>query len=114
MIINTENRGGCVVASVAGDVTHAVSGEFQSALLGALGEADGVVLDLMGVGILTSAGLRTLLLLHREAVKSKKRVVLAAVPAGVRDVMEVTGFWEQFETAEKVGDAVASLGGAGV
>ena len=98
-----------VVAEVTGDITHANAGEFQTGLLSALGSAGGLVLDFSGIGLLTSAGLRTLLLLYREAQASGKHLVLAAVPDGVRDVMSVTGFWEQFIAYGTVETAVASI-----
>lgn len=106
MTITAEKIGSAVVARVCGDVTHATSGEFQAKLLGAVQEGCGVVLDLSGVGILTSAGLRALLLLHREAGVARKKVFLAAVPVGVKDVMEVTGFWDHFRAEGSVEDAL--------
>ncbi len=100
------------VASVTGDITHAVSPEFQSTLLEALKSSGGLVLDCSGIGMFTSAGLRVLLLLHREAVASGGCLILAEVPAAVRDVMEVTGFWEQFLSSPTVGEAIAALPGS--
>lgn len=98
------------VASVTGNITHAVSGEFQSTLLAALVESPALVLDCSGIVMLTSAGLRVLLLLHREASASGKRLSLASVPPAVRDVMEVTGFLDQFQSHPTVADAVAATG----
>ncbi|NTV02085.1 MAG: STAS domain-containing protein [Chlorobiaceae bacterium] len=97
------------VATITGDITHAVTGEFQAGLLSAFGSAGGLVLDFAGIGLLTSAGLRTLLLLYREARQSGKNFVLAAVPDYVRDVMSVTGFWEQFVAYDTVEQAVAAI-----
>jgi len=96
------------VAAVSGDITHAVSAEFQSTLLAALQKSPALVLDCSGVNMLTSAGLRALLLLHREASASGRRLALTAVPPAVRDVMEVTGFWDQFLTFPSVDEAVAA------
>ena len=94
------------VVAVTGDITHAVSSEFQSKLLEALKAAGGLVLDCSGIGMFTSSGLRSLLLLHREASGSGKAFVLAAVPPAVRDVMEVTGFWDQFLALPTVAEAI--------
>jgi anti-sigma B factor antagonist len=109
MNLSISNRQQAAVAAVTGDVTHAVSAEFQSTLLSALRESPALVLDCSGVNMLTSAGLRALLLLHREAAASGRRLALAAVPPSVRDVMEVTGFWDQFLAFSSVDDAVAAV-----
>ncbi len=97
------------IAAITGDITHAVSDEFQSTLLGWLKESPALILDCSGVNMLTSAGLRALLLLHREASASGKRLALASVPPGVRDVMDVTGFLDQFELHRTVADALAAI-----
>ena len=102
------------MAAVTGDVTHAVSAEFQSSLLEALKGSGGLVLDCSGIGMFTSSGLRSLLLLHREASGSGKPFILAAVPPALRDVMEVTGFWDQFFSSPTVDEALAAIGGSTV
>ncbi|MEI6034258.1 MAG: STAS domain-containing protein [Verrucomicrobiae bacterium] len=108
MTITTTTLHHAAIAAVAGDITHAVADEFQSALLSGLKGSDALVIDCSGVNVLTSAGLRTLLLLHREASTSGKRLALASLPPGVRDVMDVTGFLDQFLTCASVADAVAA------
>ncbi|MFZ4537586.1 STAS domain-containing protein [Propionivibrio sp.] len=93
------------IAAIDGDVTHANAGKFLEQLLAELLTAKALVLDFSNLNLLTSAGLRALLLLHREAENSKHYLVLAAVPPGVRDVMEVTGFWDQFAISLSVKEA---------
>ncbi|NTU67534.1 MAG: STAS domain-containing protein [Chlorobiaceae bacterium] len=109
MNITISPSGKALVAAVTGDITHAVAGEFEAGLFSALGSAGGLVLDFEGIGLLTSAGLRTLLLLYRESRQAGKKLVLAAVPDSVKDVMSVTGFWEQFITYGTVENAVAAI-----
>jgi len=108
MNLSIENHQHAAVVAVTGDITHAVSGEFQATLLSALKGTGALVVDCTGVNMMTSAGLRALLLLHREASASGKLLVLACVPPGVRDVMEVTGFWDQFLALATVADALAA------
>ena len=109
MKIATTPTPSATIVSLEGDITHAVSEEFQSTLLGALSSAPALVLDCAKLNLLTSAGLRTLLLLHREAVSASKTVSLAAVPTAVRDVMEVTGFWHHFSSYPTTEAALAAL-----
>lgn len=100
------------VARACGDVTHAAAADFQSRLAEALGATRALVLDFSGLGLLTSAGLRALLMLHRQAAGAGRSLVLAAVPAGVREVMEVTGFWEHFAHQPSVDAARVALAGS--
>lgn len=99
------------VAQPSGDITHAAAADFQSRLVEALGATRALVLDFSRLGLLTSAGLRALLMLHRQAHGAGRTLVLAAVPAGVREVMEVTGFWEHFVHQPSVDAARAALAG---
>lgn len=69
-----------------------------------------LVLDLGGVSYMSSAALRTLLLLYRE-VKScyDCHLVLAAASERLRDVMEITGFIDEFELYPTVENALRAL-----
>jgi len=69
-----------------------------------------IVLDLGGVSYMSSAALRTLLLLYREVRACYDcHLVLAAASERLRDVMEITGFIDQFELYSSVGDALTAL-----
>ena len=109
MNITTSSLPATTLVSLQGDITHAVSAEFQSSLLGALSTAPALLLDCSELNLLTSAGLRALLLLHREANAGGKSVCLVAVPSAVRDVMEVTGFWQHFTSYSTMEEALATL-----
>ncbi len=109
MNITVSQEGSTAVAVITGDITHAVAGELQEKLLALLLSVEDLVLDFGGIGILTSAGLRMLLLLYREAQGGRKKLLLAAVPESVQDVMTVTGFWDQFLTCKSVNDAMERI-----
>lgn len=100
------------VAAITGDITHSVATELQQRLIEALTSTPVLILDFSQLRMLTSAGLRALLLLHRQAAAADRRLILAAAPAGVRDVMEVTGFWDQFLHFPSLAEARVA-GGAG-
>lgn len=106
MEINVYQEGSTAIASLRGDITHAVAGEMQERLLVALGQAAVLVLDFGSIGLLTSAGLRALLLLYREAMAGGKKLILAAVPEAIEDVMTVTGFRDQFVLCTSVDEAI--------
>jgi anti-sigma B factor antagonist len=106
------------VLTVTGDLDATIAAGIQHELLAGLppraGGADpGVVLDLSGVGHLSSAGLRSLLILHRHAERDGTRLVLTGLAPPVREVLSATGFLRFFRTAPTVGDACALLRGDG-
>lgn len=113
MNLSISDHSGTAMAAVSGDITHAVSEEFHSNLLLALRGSRALVLDCGTLNMLTSAGLRALLLLHREAAASGKPFVLAAVPPSVRDVMEVTGFWQHFTSLPTTAGALEAVAANG-
>ena len=112
MNITITRNASITVAAISGDITHATAPEFQKSLLHELTETKALVLDFSELNLLTSSGLRVLLLLHRAAADGDCRLVLAAVPEPVRDVMEITGFWDQFGHYPSPADACAALTGS--
>jgi anti-sigma B factor antagonist len=67
------------------------------------------VLDLSKMSYMSSAGLRVLLLLYRQAQGSGARVVLAHVCPDVREVMSATGFLDFFTVTDTVEEAAEVL-----
>ncbi|TAF03649.1 MAG: anti-sigma factor antagonist [Nostocales cyanobacterium] len=59
-----------------------------------------ILLDMTGVEYMSSAGLRTLLTLHRQTDAKKGNLVLVGLNEEVEDTMTVTGFIEHFKTAQ--------------
>ena len=111
MKISITREASIAVATISGDVTHATAPEFQQCLEGELTRSKSLVLDFSALNLLTSSGLRVLLLLHRAATDGGCRLALAAVPEAVRDVMEITGFWDQFGHYPSVVEARTALAG---
>jgi len=109
MNISITRESSIAIAAISGDVTHATAPEFQQCLLDELTRSKNLVLDFSELNLLTSSGLRGLLLLHRAAADGDCRLVLAAVPDAVRDVMEITGFWDQFGHYPSLAEARAAL-----
>jgi anti-sigma B factor antagonist len=68
-----------------------------------------VLLDLSQMSFLSSAGLRVLVVICRQAERNGARLTLAGVPAEVRAVMAATGFLEFFTVADTVTAGVQAL-----
>jgi anti-sigma B factor antagonist len=81
-----------------GAVDGKTAPEAQAAIMPILGEFAVVVLDLSRVTYMSSAGLRVLLLVHRQLVAKKGKTILVGLSEGLTDTMRVTGFLQFFET----------------
>lgn len=110
MQIEVERRGSVTVAAVQGNVDGLTSAEL-SRVLGAEVAADGhrMVVSLAGVDYTSSAGLRVLLSVVKEARSRGGDVRLAAVRDNVRKVLELSGFTSILKLFPDVDAAVASF-----
>ena len=68
-----------------------------------------LLLDLGAVTYLSSAGLRSLLILYRTVQDSGGLVGLANVPERIHDTMALTGFLAHFEVYDSVQAGIASM-----
>jgi anti-sigma B factor antagonist len=68
-----------------------------------------ILLDLARTSYLSSAGLRILLLLHRQAERNGVQVALAGIGSEVHEVMSATGFLDFFTVVDTVDAGVAVL-----
>jgi anti-sigma B factor antagonist len=68
-----------------------------------------VLLDLSEVAHLTSAVLRTLLLLYRQGQCLDSAVALVGLSAELRNVLSATGFLDFFRVADSVPDGIELL-----
>ena len=76
-----------------GRVDGANASAFQAALQEAIEDSDeGVVLDLENLTYISSAGLRSILLVAREIQNSGKRFAVCSLTGQVKEVFEVGGF----------------------
>lgn len=109
MQIEVERRGDVTVASVHGNVDGMTSAELNR-LLGGEVAADGhrMVVSLAGVDYTSSAGLRVLLTIVKDARSRGGDVRLAAVRDNVRKVLELSGFTSILKLFPDVDAAVAS------
>lgn len=109
MTIETRIDGTNVIATVNGDIDGKSAPQVQSELLAALQSGNGLLVDMGGVGYLSSAGLRMLLLLYRQVATKKGKVVLVGVSEEIRDTMSMTGFINFFTLADSREAGLAAL-----
>ena len=68
-----------------------------------------MIVDLTAVPYMSSAGLRTMLLLYRQAQCSDATVALVGLSDNLRSMMQATGFLDFFVVAPTAAEAIDSL-----
>ncbi|MEU1289230.1 STAS domain-containing protein [Kitasatospora sp. NPDC005856] len=103
-------RGAVTVLVLKGELDSVTAAEAHTGLMDLLPVGGRVLLDLSEVSYISSAGLRVLLLVYREARHKDVPLALAGVPAEARVVMSATGFLDAFVVADTVAEGVEALG----
>ena len=107
--VDVSNQDETTVVAVTGAVDGGSAPGLQTQLLPLLQPGGALVLNLGGVNDMSSAGLRVLLLLYRQAMTGKGRVVLAGLAESIKDTMTITGFLKFFTVADNVEQALVAL-----
>lgn len=109
MQIEVEQRAPVTVVRIVGDVDGMTAETLLTELQARVGEGHiRLVGDLSGVKYTSSAGLRALLAVLRDARRSGGDLRLAAVHAPVLKVLELSGFTTILKLYDDVDGAVAS------
>lgn len=102
MKVTIMNAGDIKVLSVDGRIDANTANELQDAVLDIAHTNPNLLLDLSKVNYMSSAGLRVMLLLHREIHNNEGRVILVGLQDRIRDAMEMTGFLKHFAVVPDV------------
>lgn len=106
----TKSRSGHVaVASLHGDLDSRSAPDARQRLVALLAGNRRLVVDLTGVPYMSSAGLRTMLVIYREAQCVGTRVALVGLSAELRALMAATGFLGFFVVEDSVAACVDAL-----
>jgi len=109
MDIHKRLEGEVLILSLSGDLDGRVSRETQQELLSALPSGRRILLDLGGLGVVTSAGLRTMLQVYRQAQALDATVALVGLSEQLRNVLTATGFLSFFTVGDSVEEGLARL-----
>ncbi len=109
MNIEFEEIDGITVATLFGELDGRTAPLVQEKLLALPRPGGKVLLDMSGVGYISSAGLRALLMLYRQMVADDGQVALVGLTESIRDVMSVTGFLEFFNDYGTLPEGLAAL-----
>lgn len=111
MNITEETRGSVLILRPAGRVDSGTAGAFEARLVQAVtGSPASVVVDMVDLTYISSAGLRALLVAAKRAKPAGSRIVLASMATNIREVFDMSGFSTLFEIHPGAAEAVAALG----
>jgi anti-sigma B factor antagonist len=99
MDIRVHERDGLKIAELVGEIDGKTASAVLDALAPIVGTGKGTIVDMSGVGYMSSAGLRMLLTLYRQAAASKSRIVLVGLSEDIEETMDTTGFLPHFTLA---------------
>jgi anti-sigma B factor antagonist len=97
------------VIGVMGDLDSRSAPSVQEQVLPSLPKDGRILLDLSGVSFVSSAGLRTMLLIYRQAQALNSSVALVGLSGEIRGVLSATGFLGFFVVADNLADGLAAL-----
>lgn len=101
--------GEIVVVEPTGDIDGKTAPEFQDKMLQLIQPGARIVLNLSGVAFMSSSGLRSMLLIYRQAKAQGVKLVLAGVNKDIRGSMSATGFLSFFVLCESFEDAMKAV-----
>jgi anti-sigma B factor antagonist len=112
MQITEYSRGTVTVVELAGELDSVTAPQSRDDLVRLASSGEPLLLDLAQTSYMSSAGLRVLLLVYRQAVASGTPVVLVGITQLIHDVMAATGFIDFFTIAATVEAGLDILVGA--
>ncbi|WP_017293576.1 STAS domain-containing protein [Geminocystis herdmanii] len=105
--INSIENGYIVI--IEGEIDSSSASEVTETIIPLATEKSKIILDMTKVDYMSSAGLRTLLSIHRQAVAKETKLTLVGLSEDIKDTMSVTGFLNFFTVSDSV-ENVISLG----
>ena len=103
---------GALIISVAGRIDGMNAQEFHQNLDKEIGGSDNpVVLDLEKLSYISSAGLRSILLIAKTLQGRKTKFMLCSLPGPIKEIFEIAGFDKIISVLESRSDAIATITG---
>ncbi len=109
MNIQVETINGITIISLSGRIDSKTAVDIQEEILPYVKENSQILLDMTQVDYLSSAGLRMLLILYRQANQQQASLTFVGITEEVKDVMSITGFLKYFKVYETREEGVKNL-----
>jgi anti-sigma B factor antagonist len=100
---------GITVATLSGEIDATTAPTLTDKILPLAESGSKLLLDMSQIAYMSSAGLRVLLSLYRQATAHDGKVVLVGLSEELKDTMTVTGVLGFFTTGESVAEALAAF-----
>jgi anti-sigma B factor antagonist len=107
--INTREVDQITVATLDGELDGRAAPEVQDRLTRLVDTSHRLLIDMTGVSYMSSAGLRTMLLLYRQAQCTDCLVALLGLSEDLRSLMAATGFLDFFTIVDSVNRGIEAL-----
>lgn len=112
MDITSQRADGALIVSAEGRVDGANARKFQKAVENVIADGDGaVVLDMESLSYISSAGLRSILLIAKGLQKRNSKFAVCSLQDPIREVFRIVGFDKIVSIYDSKGEAVKALGG---
>ncbi|MGK7945214.1 MAG: anti-sigma factor antagonist [Microcystaceae cyanobacterium] len=106
MDIKLQTQQDTIIAEISGEIDGKTSSLLQEKLIPLLTPQSKIILQMTEVSYLSSAGLRVLLMLYRQANTNSSQLVLVGLSEEVTDIMKITGFLKFFKISDTVENAI--------
>jgi anti-sigma B factor antagonist len=107
--IDRQINGAVTVLSLNGDLDARTAPKAQADLSAFLPDGYPVLLDLAGIGYVSSAGLRALLMVYRKAQAKGTRIAITGASESLQTILSATGFLRFFQVARTIPEAIEAL-----
>jgi anti-sigma B factor antagonist len=109
MEINIKTLEQVTVVELTGDIDSKSAPDAQAQILPLIQPSCKVVLDMSRLEYMSSAGLRMMLSMHRQATANKGQLVLVGLSEEISDTMSATGFLNFFTIQDTVEAGLVAL-----
>ena len=109
MEVSIKEQEGVTIASLTGKLDSNSAGDVQDLILEKITEGVKFVFDMESCTFVSSAGLRTLLIIAKRVKVDNASAAIAGVSDEIMEVMEMTGFDDMFESYKTVAEAIKAL-----
>ena len=109
MEIRSQSADDATVVALSGELDGKTAPAAQQQIVPLIPDGGKLVLDMHQVGYMSSAGLRMMLLLYRQALAKGTKIALAGLSEDIRDTMSATGFLDFFVVSDTVDEGLTLL-----
>ena len=112
MEVKTERENETLIARAEGRIDGTNARDFENAMTAVIDESDrAVIIDFENLAYISSAGLRSLLLIGKELWNRDAKLALCSLSASIREVFEISGFDKIIPIHGSRTEALKSLAG---